>query len=175
MRIDELERLAAAERAGQGQGYNTSHDHSDNVTFHRPPTPQERVYNAILLSGGGVTRGDIARALGLRKTPWLIAHIDAMVADGYLRRTHGLSVNEACQELRLDPPKTTPVKGYRRPQPEPPVNTNDAGDRTCFLPDWQQRADHFVTQSFLCLHDEPAGEAARLGVDLVAWLKGALA
>lgn len=89
MRIEELERLAAAHRAGQGRRHDTSRDYRGNVTFHRPPTPQERIYNTILASGRAVTRGEIARLLGLRKTPWLTAQIEGLVADSYVLRTHG--------------------------------------------------------------------------------------
>lgn len=89
MRIEELERLVAAQQAGQGNSHHTSRDSQGNVTFHRQPTPQERVYNAVLEAGRAVTRGDIAKALGLRKTPWLNGVIEGLVADGYLTRTHG--------------------------------------------------------------------------------------
>lgn len=89
MRIDELERLAAAERAGQGHGHDTSQHSIGHVTFYRPPTIQERIYNAVLTHGGAATRGQIAAALGLCKTPWLVAAIERCVYDGYLRRSHG--------------------------------------------------------------------------------------
>jgi hypothetical protein len=69
---------------------DTSRYQNGNDTSHKK-LPSTRDYNReiyifVLESGGGVTRGDICKSLGLKKTPWLIAKIDALVAGGFLTR-----------------------------------------------------------------------------------------
>lgn len=88
MRIEDLEALVERQRQERAleAGYVTSRDARGNVTFHRQPSIQERIYTAVQDAGGGVTRADIARAVGLKKTPHLIALIEGMVTDGLLHR-----------------------------------------------------------------------------------------
>lgn len=80
--------LDRPDTAEQGSGHVTSRDYSGHVTFYRPPTPQEKVYDVVAEAGRAVTRGDIAKALGWKKTPWLTGIIEGLVSDGYLSRTH---------------------------------------------------------------------------------------
>lgn len=70
-----------------GRGYETSRNQTDRVTFHRPATMREKVYD-VVNAASSPTRGDIARALGLKKTPWLTAVIEGLVNEGYLIRKH---------------------------------------------------------------------------------------
>jgi len=77
----------------QGRGNDTSQYLNGHDTSHRPPAPtptiQQRIYDVVTASGGAVGRGAIAKALGLKKTPWLVCIIEGLVQDGYLRRVHG--------------------------------------------------------------------------------------
>ena len=51
-----------------------------------PPTIEHRIYNFVWESSGGVSRREIAKALGLSSTGWLNGKIDGLVTAGYLRR-----------------------------------------------------------------------------------------
>lgn len=86
--IEELERLV-----GRGSSYVSSHDRNDHVTTHQPPLVRRDVrrdiYDFVLQSGRAVTRGEIAKALKLKKTGWLHNHIEQLVTDGYLIRFNG--------------------------------------------------------------------------------------
>lgn len=69
----------------------TSRDDTGHVTTRdlppAPPTIEQRIYNYVWESSGGVSRREIAKALGLSSTGWLNGKIDGLVAGGYLRRT----------------------------------------------------------------------------------------
>lgn len=51
-----------------------------------PPTIEQRIYNFVWESSGGVSRREIAKALNLSSTGWLNGKIDGLVTAGYLRR-----------------------------------------------------------------------------------------
>lgn len=81
----------------EGSGNITSRDQNGNVTFHALPEARRDirrdVYKAIADSGRVMSRGDIAKALGLKKTPWLTTVIEGLVVDGYLTKEHGIWKN----------------------------------------------------------------------------------
>mgnify|MGYP001310787093 CR=1 FL=1 len=86
----------------QGGGYVTSQDQSGNVTYQDapsfPPTLEQRIWQLCHdAPRGWMTRADIARALGLKKTPWLMTKIEGLVRDGYLVRYQGTWKNGAAQ------------------------------------------------------------------------------
>lgn len=74
-------------------GHDTSRYQSGHVTSRTAPlvTPdvRTRIYDAVIRFGGVSSRAQIAAALGVKKTPWLLAHIERLTADGYLRRLPG--------------------------------------------------------------------------------------
>lgn len=74
-------------------GNDTSRYQNGNDTSHKKlPSPRDynrEIYLFAASQSGGVTRGEIAKHLGLKKTPWLIEKIDALVSDGFLTRTNG--------------------------------------------------------------------------------------
>lgn len=84
---------------GEGSGYDTSRYQYGHDTFPHEPTIRERIYAVVLASGGAVSRTQIAKALGLRKTPWLISSIESLVMDGYLGRQHHAWKNGALMYL----------------------------------------------------------------------------
>lgn len=88
--IQDLERLAAM---GQGGGESTSYDHPGDITFYEA-LPQPRniradIYKVVLDAERWMSRGEIGKALKLKRSNWLNAHIDALVDLGYLRREVG--------------------------------------------------------------------------------------
>jgi hypothetical protein len=78
---------------GQGGGNKPSQHLNDDVTLQRPMLAEkhvrERIYDFVIQSGGAVNRDEIAKGLKLKKTPWLLNHIEQLVSDGYLHRTQG--------------------------------------------------------------------------------------
>lgn len=88
--IADLERLATI---GKGSGHVTSHDHSDHETFNLHRNVRGEIYAFALASGRAVSRGEIAKALKLKKTGWLHSHIEALVGAGKLTRREGLWTN----------------------------------------------------------------------------------
>lgn len=90
--IAELEKLVGSEG-----GNNTSQDHIGNDTSHSAPLApvhiRERIYNVCKRADGAVSRADIARALKVKKTPWLIASIEGLVGDGFLTRFETIRAN----------------------------------------------------------------------------------
>lgn len=83
--------------AGQGGGYSTSQNHNSLKTLqHAPLAPEhirDRIYKVVGASERAVSRAEIAKALGLKKTPWLNAAIEGLVTDGYLTREHIIRSN----------------------------------------------------------------------------------
>lgn len=77
--LQDLKRLAA--------GSSTSQHQNDSGTSQRlPARPDIRrdVYTAVMMAGHPVRRAEIAKLLGLKKTPWLVATIEELVDSGYL-------------------------------------------------------------------------------------------
>lgn len=92
----DLERLAI----GQGRGDETTQDHSGvNTSYHPPRTERSinrKIYDYLFSEADWRSRAEIAKALGLKKTGWLIEHIEQLVTDGYLvkektERTNGMN------------------------------------------------------------------------------------
>lgn len=61
------------------------------VNPYQPPSPvpaprniRGDIYDVVYSSGGWVTRKQIADALKLKKSDWLIRHIDQLVSENYL-------------------------------------------------------------------------------------------
>lgn len=81
---------------GEGQ-HDTSRDSRGNVTSHLFPSfvvdVKREILTAVYNYGGAVTRAQIAKMTGRKKTPWLHEHIEDLVRDGYLRREQGIWKN----------------------------------------------------------------------------------
>lgn len=70
-------------------GSSTSRHQPDSSTSQRLPVkPDIRrdIYTAVMMAGQPVRRAEIAKLLGLKKTPWLCAAIEELVIAGYLRK-----------------------------------------------------------------------------------------
>lgn len=72
----------------------TLHDSGGNATSHQIPSftvdIKREILEAVYNAGGVVTRGQIAKATGRKKTPWLHDHIEELVQMGFLVRHHGV-------------------------------------------------------------------------------------
>lgn len=93
---EQLEALASTSE--QERGYDTSHHPSHINTYHAPPPAPRDIRRAIydaVYSAGRASRADIAKALGVRKTPWLTAHVERLVSEGYLVKLEGIAKNGA--------------------------------------------------------------------------------
>jgi hypothetical protein len=90
--LADLERLVE-----QGGGNTTSQDSHGNDTSHRTPLAPEhirtRIFNVVSRADGAVSRADIAKALKIKKTPWLITAIEGLVGDGFLTRFETIRAN----------------------------------------------------------------------------------
>ena len=86
----ELERLAA----GKGDSLSTSRQQNSlSTSYNAPPAPRNlprEIYDACYSADHALSRVEICRALGLVKAPWIIAHIEKLVGEGYLVRLDGL-------------------------------------------------------------------------------------
>lgn len=83
--MQQLEQLAV----GQGPDADTYRnydgiDTSQHLIWYQP-TIYSRIMH-VMEQGGALTRRQIADALGLKKTPWLVDRIDRLAAEGYLAR-----------------------------------------------------------------------------------------
>jgi hypothetical protein len=87
--LDQLERLAV----GQGNGPGTSRDQDSPGTSQdviwMQPTIAALIMDVVDRAGQPMTRLEIARALGKKKTPWLRDAIERLVNDGHLTRIEG--------------------------------------------------------------------------------------
>lgn len=87
--IAQLEALAT----GQGRARSDTYRYQNSLnTSQLPPlTPvgiRERIYRTVKdANGAAVPRSEIARRLGLKKSPWLNQSIEGLVRDGYLVKT----------------------------------------------------------------------------------------
>lgn len=73
----------------KGQHVTGHHGKGDVTGRDLPPTPptlEQRIYHFVWESSGGVSRREIAKALGLKSTDWLNGKIEGLVTGGYLRR-----------------------------------------------------------------------------------------
>lgn len=80
--------------AGQGSSADT-YQHQTGSKTSRPivfmqPTIYSRIID-IVNRGGAMTRRQIADALQLKKTPWLILAIEKLAAEGYLIKTSSVT------------------------------------------------------------------------------------
>lgn len=83
--MNDLERLA--EMVGEGSRNTPSYSQSRNVPAHDFRVDVRRdIYNAVLLARGAVTRAEIAKAIGKKKSTWLTERIEDLVRDGLLCR-----------------------------------------------------------------------------------------
>jgi hypothetical protein len=75
----------------EGTSNVTLHDQNGNVTFHQIPNftrdVKQQILMLLMVSPVMMTRFEIAKGLQLKKTPWLTAHIEQLVTDGYLTKT----------------------------------------------------------------------------------------
>lgn len=91
--IPQLEALARMTQTVEQGGRNEkARESMRNVPSREVPlaqkTVRERIYAYAIKSDGAVTRGDIAKALKLKKSTWLNGVIEGLVSDGYLTREH---------------------------------------------------------------------------------------
>ncbi len=83
--MEDLQRLV-----GEGDQDNAGQPATEANPYQPPPpVPVPRnirgdIYDAVYSSGGWVNRKQIADALQLKKSDWLIRHIDQLVDEGYL-------------------------------------------------------------------------------------------
>ncbi len=84
------QRSETGELIGQGREFRTSRNQFGTETSHPLPSfpehIQKRIYDVVCNADGWVSRADIAKALGLKKTPYLVGHLEALVGAGYLHR-----------------------------------------------------------------------------------------
>jgi hypothetical protein len=88
-----LTRQQLEEMERQGRGIDTSRyqegiDTSQHLIWMQP-TIAARILDAVERAGQKITRKQIADALGLHKTPWLVSAIERLAAEGYLVRYEG--------------------------------------------------------------------------------------
>ena len=90
--IETLERLLS-----EGGRDNTSQNHNGHDTSHVPPLApahiRSRIYRVVLDATEAVSRAQIAKALKIKKTPWLLQAIEGLVSDGYLTRSQSIRPN----------------------------------------------------------------------------------
>lgn len=82
---EELERIVRAKE--QGSGHVTLRDQPSPVKYVPPPLRRDirrNIYDVVFAANGAIGRGEIAKLLQLKKTPWLTAAIEGLVTDGYL-------------------------------------------------------------------------------------------
>jgi hypothetical protein len=94
--MQQLEALVAMERGElppeppRERGHDTYRYASGINTYNPPTLPRDvrrDIYNAVYSAGGAVSRADIAKALGVKKTPWLCQHIERLVDERFLVRS----------------------------------------------------------------------------------------
>lgn len=82
---------------GEGRRHDTSRDQNGHKTFSNlpslPETIQQRIYKVVVIANGAVSRADIAKALGLKKTPWFLSALEQLCQDGCLTRSHIIRPN----------------------------------------------------------------------------------
>lgn len=90
--LADLERLVE-----QGGRLDTSQNQSGVETYNLAPLApvhiRTRILQVVRNATGAVSRADIAKALNIKKTPWLIASIEGLVLDGFLARTYTIRPN----------------------------------------------------------------------------------
>lgn len=88
-----LTRQQLEEMERQGRGIDTSRyqegiDTSQHLIWMQP-TINARILDAVDRAAQPISRRQIADALGVKKTPWLVNAIERLAAEGYLIRYEG--------------------------------------------------------------------------------------
>lgn len=89
--LREAPRSSSGQLALPGFSIVTSQDQNGNETFHQVPNFQRDIKQEIYLyvqQHPNCSTGQIAKAVNLKKTPWLISKIKELVKDGYLTQHH---------------------------------------------------------------------------------------
>lgn len=78
---------------GRGADNSTYQDESSINTYRLPPSDfrdiRREIYNVVYGAGQPISRAQIAKALKVNKTPWLLAHLERLVNEGYLVKSQG--------------------------------------------------------------------------------------
>lgn len=82
--------FASNDTSRDANGYETSRK---LPTFYRDY--EREIYLFVATENRAVTRQEICKAVGLKKTAWFIAKIERLVEEGFLRRVHGTWRNGA--------------------------------------------------------------------------------
>jgi DNA-binding transcriptional regulator PaaX len=92
-------RDASRNGAGQLEPSASYRDSIDHVTARElrltEPSLEERIYIFVRDAGVWVSRAQIAKGIGLKKTPYVNQAIERLVSDGWIERASGTFTNRA--------------------------------------------------------------------------------
>ena len=88
-------RIAVGERANLSTSLNLFGDNTSHDPVLAPKHPREKIWEFAALSGRAVSRAEISKAMGCVKAPWINVHIETLVSEGWLIKTHTYRPNGA--------------------------------------------------------------------------------
>lgn len=88
-------RIAVGERERLSTSLNLFGDNTSHGPVLAPKHPREKIWEFVALAGRAVSRSEIAKGLGYKKAPWLNTHVETLVSEGWLIRTHTYRPNGA--------------------------------------------------------------------------------
>ena len=88
-------RIAVGERGNLSTSQNLFSDDTSRDVVLAPKHPREKIWEFVALAGRAVSRAEIAKGIGCVKAPWINTHIETLVSEGWLIRTHSIRPNGA--------------------------------------------------------------------------------
>lgn len=92
---DESGRIAVGESGRNSTSQILFSDDTSRDVVLAPKHPREKIWEFVSLSARAVSRAEICKGCGWKKAPWLNAHIESLVKDGWLVRGHSYRPNGA--------------------------------------------------------------------------------
>ena len=84
---------------GESDSHTTSRDSRSHVASHdaelAPLHIRALIWKFVALSGGAVSRAQIAKGIGRKKAGWIDRHIESLVQEHWLDRTQSIRPNGA--------------------------------------------------------------------------------
>lgn len=81
-------RIAVGERERLSTSQNLFSDNTSHDVVLAPKHPREKIWEFVVLSSRAVSRAEISKGIGCVKAPWINAHIETLVSEGWLLKTH---------------------------------------------------------------------------------------
>lgn len=90
---DATGKIAVGESGRHSTSQNLFSDDTSHDVVLAPKHPREKIWEFVAMAGRAVSRAEISKGCGYKKAPWINAHIESLVSDGWLIRSQSMRPN----------------------------------------------------------------------------------